>query len=185
MDRFRKTNLAPVVLPFKPTNAVLAAGDAGDLWVENVRFKFRLRGGRADGGGDQIPDEALSAYSDPAGAIWWLCWDAIYRYNAGNYTKIALPPSFPKLYHERAIAATEDGSGALWLAAVREGLFYRKKGGWQRLETASEFAKLSPTIAFTDWMGRAWFGYEGGTIILLKDESIQGVFPADESPVGT
>ena len=34
-------------------------------------------------------------------------------------------------------------------------------------------------------MGRAWFGYEGGTIILLKDESIQRVFPADESPVGS
>jgi ligand-binding sensor domain-containing protein len=95
LDRFRKTNLAPVVLPFKPTNAVLAAGDAGDLWVENVRFKFRLRGGRADGGGDQIPDEALSAYSDPAGAIWWLCWDAIYRYNAGNCATAVVSQALP------------------------------------------------------------------------------------------
>jgi PAS domain S-box-containing protein len=34
-------------------------------------------------------------------------------------------------------------------------------------------------------MGRAWFGYEGGTIILTKDEKIQKVFPADESPVGS
>ena len=34
-------------------------------------------------------------------------------------------------------------------------------------------------------MGRAWFGYEGGTIILLKDENIQRVFPADDSPVGS
>jgi PAS domain S-box-containing protein len=33
-------------------------------------------------------------------------------------------------------------------------------------------------------MGRAWFGFEGGTIILLKDETIQRNFPADESPVG-
>src|SRR5262249_5137464 len=29
LDRFRKTNLLPVALPFKPGNAVLAAGDAG------------------------------------------------------------------------------------------------------------------------------------------------------------
>ncbi len=68
------------------------------------------------------------------------------------------------------MAATVDGSGTLWLAALREGLFYRKRGVWQRLETASEFARLIPKTAFTDWMGRAWFGYEGGTIIVLKDE---------------
>ena len=113
-------------------------------------------------------DPAISAYRDPAGAIWWFCAHAIYRYDAGNYTRIALPPSFPKPFHDRAIAMTEDGSGVLWLAAVREGLFYRKKGGWHRLEIASELAKLFPTTAFTDWMGRAWFGYEGGTIILLN-----------------
>src|SRR5262249_53315219 len=159
LDRFRKTNLVPVVLPFKPGNAVLAAGDAGDLWVENVRFKFRVHGGVADRGGDPIPSGVISAYRDPAGAIWWLCDDAIYRYDAGNYTKLAFPPSFPKLYTERGIVATEDSSGALWLAALREGLFYRKKGGWKRLETAPEFAKLPPRTAFTDWMGRAWFGY--------------------------
>jgi len=185
LDRFRKTNLVPVVLPFKPWNAVLAAGADGDVWIENAHFKFRLQGGRSDHGGDPIPDEALNAYSDPTGVIWWLCWNSIYRYDAGNLTKIALPPSFPRLYHERTIAATEDSSGVLWLAAVGEGLFYRKNGEWQQLETASEFAKLSPTTAFTDWMGRAWFGYEGGTIILLKDRNIQTVFPADVSPVGS
>src|SRR5262249_5463012 len=140
LDRFRKTNLIPVVLPFKPANAVLAAGDAGDLWVENVRFKFRLQGRRADRGGDLMPSGAIYAYRDPAGAIWWLCDDAIYRYDAGKYTKLALPPSFPKLYTERGITATKDGSGTLWLAAVKQGLFYLKQGGWQQLETASELA---------------------------------------------
>src|SRR5262249_47885710 len=184
LDRFRKTNLVPVVLPFKPGNAVLAAGDAGDLWVENVRFKFRVHGGVADRGGDPIPSGVISAYRDPAGAIWWLCDDAIYRYDAGNYTKLAFPPSFPKLYTERGIVATEDSSGALWLAALREGLFYRKKGGWKRLETAPEFAKLPPRTAFTDWMGRAWFGYEGGTIIILDHENVQRVFLPSDSLVG-
>jgi len=33
-------------------------------------------------------------------------------------------------------------------------------------------------------MGRAWFGYDGGTIIILEHEIIQRVFPADDSPVG-
>jgi PAS domain S-box-containing protein len=184
LDRFRKTSLVPVVLPFKTRYAVLAPGDAGDAWVGNLTSMVRVHGGRADRS-RPIPFEALSAYRDPSGAIWWFCLDAIYRYKAGSYTRIALPPSFHKPYLQTGIAATEDGSGALWLAAEREGLFYRTKGVWHRLETAPELANLTPKTAFTDWMGRAWFGYEGGTIILVKDEKIQRVFPAGDSPVGS
>ncbi len=184
LDRFRKTNLVPVVLPLKTRYAVLAPGNAGDAWVGSLTSMVRVHGGRADRS-HPIPFEALSAYHDPSGAIWWLCLDAIYRYNAGSYTRIPLPPSFPKPYLQPGIAATEDGSGALWLAAEREGLFYRKKGVWHRLEIAPELAKLPPRTAFTDGMGRAWVGYAGGTIILLKDEKIQRVFPADDSPVGS
>jgi signal transduction histidine kinase/ligand-binding sensor domain-containing protein len=183
LDRFRKTNLVPVVLPFKPQQAVLAAGDDGDAWVEELISMVRVHNGHADPG-HPFPSHALSAYRDPAGAIWWLCEDGIYLYNAGKYTRIEPPSSFPKPYLELSMAATEDGSGALWLAAVREGLFYRKNGDWQRLEAASEFAQLSPMTAFTDWMGRAWFGYADGTIILLKDENIQRVFHLGDSPVG-
>jgi PAS domain S-box-containing protein len=182
LDRFRKTNLVPLILPFKPRFAVLAPGDAGDVWVENLASIVRVHGGRADRSHPFL-SEARSAYRDPTGTIWWLCPDAIYRYEAGNYTRIALPTSFPKPDLTERIEITGDGSGALWLAAQREGIFYRKTGGWQRLEMAPELAKLTPRVAFTDWMGRVWFGYVGGTIILLKDENIQRVFPADDSPV--
>jgi PAS domain S-box-containing protein len=186
LDRFRKTNLAPVILPFKPSYGVLAAGNAGDVWVGNLTFMIRVHGGRADRAGHPIPCQALSAHRDPSGAIWWLCPDAIYRYDAGrNYTRIALPPSFPKPNPAGLFEVTEDGSGAHWLSAENEGLFYRTTGGWQGLESALELTKLIPRTSFTDWMGRAWFGYEGGTIILLKDENIQKVFRADDSSVGS
>lgn len=183
LDRFRKTNLVPVIFPFKPQLAVLAPGDAGEVWVGIGGSMVRVQGDRADRE-HPIPSQAKSAYRDPSGAIWWIGFDAIYRYGAGNYTRIALPPSFPKSPLWTGVVATEDGSGAFWLSAQGEGLFYRKGGVWHRLETAPEFAKLAPMTAFTDWMGRVWFGYEGGAIILLKDESIQSVFPADDSPVG-
>ena len=184
LDRFRKTNLIPVALPFKTLYAVLAAGDTGDVWVASQVSMVRVHGGRADRA-RPLPSVAISAYRDPAGAIWWSSFDAIYRYKAGNYTTVALPPPSRKPYQDAGTVTTQDGSGALWLAALREGLFYRKRGVWQRLETASEFARLSPKTAFTDWMGRAWFGYEGGTIIVLKDEKIQRIFSADDSPVGS
>ena len=185
LDRFRKTNLVPIVLPFKPNYPVLAAGDAGDLWVQNLNFLARVHGGRADLDHHPVPSMARSAYRDSVGAIWWICPDAIYRYVNGNYTRLPLPPSFPKVFIDTGLWATEDGSGALWLAAAGEGLFYRKAGDWRRLETAPEFQKLTPRTAFKDWMGRAWFGYDGGAIILLKDESPLSIFPAQDSPVGS
>jgi PAS domain S-box-containing protein len=187
LDRFRKTNLLPVVLPFKTTVAVLAAGDAGDVWVGSRGSMARVHGGRADRNRNDhgTPGEIISAYRDLAGAIWWLCADTLFRYDNGNYTRIALPPSFPKPYRALMMVATEDGSGALWLSAEREGLFYRKKGVWQQLESPSEFATLAPRTAFTDWMGRAWFGYEGGTIIILENENIRRVFLPADSPVGS
>jgi hypothetical protein len=108
---------------------------------------LQVHGGRADRG-HLFRSQPLFAYRDPAVAIWWLCTDAIYRYNVGNYTRIALPPSFPKSYFESEIAATADGFGAFWLDALREGLFYTKKGGWQRLETAPQFAMMSPRTPY-------------------------------------
>jgi signal transduction histidine kinase/ligand-binding sensor domain-containing protein len=183
LDRFRKTSLVPVVLPFKPNQTVLVAGDVGDAWVEDLNFLMRVHGGRA-AREQRLATQAMSAYRDPSGAIWWFCADAIHRNEAGKYATVALPPSLPRPYWGASAVATEDGSGALWLSAEREGLFYLEKGGWHRLESASEFAKLPPRAAFTDWMGRAWFGYEGGTIVLLKDEGIQRAFPANDSPVG-
>ncbi len=185
LDRFRKTNLVPVILPFKLDQPVWVAGDAGDvLGHDLLGYGVRIHGGRANRD-HPIPSQARSAYRDPSGAIWWLYLDAIYRYDAGNYTRVAYPPSFPKPYLGTPPQATEDGSGSLWLSAEREGVFYRKTGVWHRLETASEFAKLTPGTAFTDWMGRTWFGYERGTIILVKDENIQRVFPAEVSPLGS
>jgi ligand-binding sensor domain-containing protein len=184
LDRFRKTNLVPLILPFKPYQSAWVAGDAGDVWVQDVGVMVRVHGGRADRR-HPTPSELLYAYRDPSGEIWWLCVDAIYRYDAGNFTSIAYPASFAKPYLATPTAATEDGSGAFWLSAERQGLFYREKGVWYRLETASEFAKLTPRTAFTDWMGRAWFGYQEGTIILLKDENIQRVFRPADSPVGS
>jgi ligand-binding sensor domain-containing protein len=47
LDRFRKTNLMPVVLPVKPWFSVAAAGDAGDVMVYDMGTMVRVHGGRA------------------------------------------------------------------------------------------------------------------------------------------
>ena len=187
LDRFRKTNLVPIILPFRTANGnpVLVAGDAGDVWIDNLEGMFQVHGGRADRAADPIPSHVASAYRDPAGAIWWLDDYGIYRYEARNFNRFALPHSFPQPYIASAMVATKDGSGALWLSAEGEGLFFRQKGVWHRFESAPGFAKSTSATAFTDWIGRAWFGYEGGNIIILKDGKIQTVFLPADSHIGS
>jgi len=185
LDRFSKTALIPATYPFSTMNAVLAPGNSGDVWVNMVSIAPYLAGRTKPGHMYCALPE--SAYRDSAGAIWWLCTDAIYRYDAGKYTAVPLPPSFPKPYLNPAIVATEDGSGALWMA-IRGGWFCRKDGGWQTLETPSEIAQLYPRTAFTDWMGDVWIGYGGvhvpGAIIVLDHGKIQRAFTGGDSPVG-
>jgi len=137
------------------------------VWVEVTGSLVRIHGQGMDRSLPFPNDAARFACRGRAGAIWWFGTRGIYLNNAGSYTTLALPPSFPKPDRQDRIQATEDGSGTLWLGAKKVGMFYRKSGVWHLLETASEFATLTPVTAFTDWMGRAWFGYEGGTIILL------------------
>jgi signal transduction histidine kinase/ligand-binding sensor domain-containing protein len=185
LDRFRNTNLVPIPHSFNRWYVVLVAGDARDAWVESRGLLVRVHGGRAQNS-KRFPggQPTLFAYRDPVGAIWWFGLSAIYRYNAGSFTMLALPPSFPKPFLEGEIVATEDGSGTLWMSVQRQGLFYLNKQVWQRLETASEFAKLTPMAAFTDWMGRAWFGYLEGTIIIVEHGNIQKVIRPKDSPIG-
>ena len=165
--------------------AVLVAGDAGDVWVARPRCPWSGFTGDAPIVIIRFPAKPYLRTVTPLARFGGFALMPSIAIRRETTPRLRCRPRFRSLTQRCRIAATEDGSGALWLAAQREGLFYRKKGVWQRLETASEFARLSPRTAFTDWMGRAWFGYEGGTIILLKDENIQRVFPADDSPVGS
>jgi ligand-binding sensor domain-containing protein len=142
LDRFRITNLVPIVLSFKLHQPIWVAGDV----LSDV---VRVRGGRADKG-----HPLSSRIVTPMARF-------------GGFARM------PSIAMMREITpGTEDGSDTLWLSPVREGLYYRTTRGWQQLETASEFAELIARTAFTDWMGRAWFGYEGCTIIILEHEKL-------------
>src|SRR5215469_3910429 len=43
LDRFRKTNVVPVALPFPAVHTVLAAGDNGDIWATSNNRLTRIR----------------------------------------------------------------------------------------------------------------------------------------------
>ena len=185
LDRFRKTSLVPVPLPSKLNYAFafLAPGDSGNVWLKSLGKLVRLHQGRAEDHPPLPYSETLYAYRDSSCAVWWVQSHRILRYYAGRYSRIPLPSSSPSL--DGGVAATEDGSGTFWLAVQNKGLFYWKEGRWQQLKTPAGLETLRPTAAYTDWKGRAWFGYIDGTIVVIDQGNIQAVFSKDDVAAGS
>jgi ligand-binding sensor domain-containing protein len=90
LDQFRIGNLSPVALPINPTQATLAAGDGGDVWVNSVTWMFHLQGTLISRIRSGV--SGASAYRDPRGALWWTEPIAITRLdNNGRFTAVRLP----------------------------------------------------------------------------------------------
>lgn len=187
LDCFRKTNLAPVALPFSAVQAVLSAGDNGDIWVSTKvgPFMTRIHESRAEG---VIPagfrEPILNSYRSPDGINWWVSGSAVYRSENGRFSRIPLPKGLFTPFTGGFLVA-EDGFHELWAAAGNNGLFRLKGNRWTKFDAGPELERLIPAAAFTDWMGRVWFGYRGGTIAILGGRTIEKVFSPRQSLVGS
>jgi signal transduction histidine kinase/ligand-binding sensor domain-containing protein len=185
LDRFRKTNLVPIALTFSAAQAVLAPGDNGDVWLYSDGHMIRIHGGRGYEvtALDRFRDALGSSYRGSDGITWWIGMHGIYRFGAGRFSKLPLPQELSMPYSNR-IYVTEDHSQELWAAAGHDGLFRLKNEKWTKLNASPEVGKSHSAAAFTDWMGRVWFGYEGGTIVILNGATVEKVVSPQASPVG-
>jgi len=178
LDRFRKSDFVPVVLPVPLRVPRMVAGNGGDLWLQGQNLLARIKGGRAIPGYEtSMPTrESRAAYRDPVGTIWWLCPNDLVHAENGRFTEFPLPEAlrYQSGLHDALFA--EDRFGVIWVTASNAGLFSMKNGVWERLEAPSATSG-TPQAAYTDWMGRVWFGYVDGTIIVIDDGNIQLLSP--------
>jgi signal transduction histidine kinase/streptogramin lyase len=186
LDRFRKTNLVPVVLPVPLRHALIVAGRDGDVWVRDINLWGRIRGARFD-----KPSSATSTQlyfnnvsRTAAGDIWWVGNTALLRFENNHFTHFPMPQALTNRPSDR-LRLTEDGLGGIWVSAIGEGLYHLKGGVWTRLDTPPHITILTPAAAYTDWMGRAWFGYQQGAIIVVENGTIRTLVAVGNSPVGS
>jgi len=186
VDRFGKVNLVPITsLPFPANQAVLAAGDDGDLLIgSNLSGRIvRLHDGRTYSEGRL--ESLQGSYRDPHGIVSWVGQDGIFRSKDGRVSKLPLPKGFPIPYLN-IMRITGDYSGNLWLAAAYKGVFRLKNGNWIKIEDGHGLAQVRPvSLAFTDWLGRAWFAYEAGRIVILNGTNIERLYSSQDSLIQT
>jgi len=188
LDRFRKSDFVPVVLPVPLRAPQMVAGEGGDLWVQGMNLDARVHGGRAStkvwgvrvitkGHGIVAPPELpLASYHDSSGRIWWISEHHLQCFENSRFREFPLPEALSFHSGQKDIQFTEDGSGVLWVAASNAGLFSMKNGVWKHFEAPLALPEI-PKAAYTDGLGRAWFGYQGGKIIVIDNASIHLISP--------
>jgi signal transduction histidine kinase/ligand-binding sensor domain-containing protein len=183
LDCFRKGELAPVVSPFPLVQPLLLARDDGAMWItSSARMLEVPRTGKSIV--RHLDDLYLYAYRDPKGVAWWSGNGFAARVDGNRVVRI--PPKTIKAPFRALPYLTEDHNGVLWAAVQSEGIFYLKGDVWHRLETPPEVAKLLPHAAYTDWMGRVWFGFDGGgSLVTVSNGTLNVVAASAKSPAGS
>jgi signal transduction histidine kinase/ligand-binding sensor domain-containing protein len=186
LDCFRKSNFVPVALPAPLREPLIIAGDRGELWVQGINLRARIVAGRANAYRQWLTEDVIrkgheivttdepfrTAYRDSSGKVWLFSQEKLVRFENGRFTEFPLPQALSSHNGQQTMRVTEDRSGVLWVTAANAGLFSLKNGVWKRFEAPVAFPSV-PRAAYTDWLGRAWFGYQGGEIIVVDEENIQ------------
>jgi signal transduction histidine kinase/ligand-binding sensor domain-containing protein len=182
LDCFRKGKLTPFISPFPLIQPVLGVGDAGHVWISSNGTMLETQGSE-NSTVTTTPDLFLSAYRNANGVEWWSAYGSVFRLKGRRFER--LPPKTTKPPFARCPQLTGDLNGVLWGAVEYEGIFYLQNDIWRQFETPPEIARLRARSAFTDWMGRIWFGFDGGGAIVTIDRGKLRVLAAShESPVG-
>ena len=191
LDRFYKSKLAPVVLPFPAVSPVMAAGDDGSIWIDSREHSFGIEStGRI---AKVSPSRGyFDVYRGPDGSHWWQRPGFLDEVEPGNgawpgsgNTHREIPtPVDPVTGSHQAMKIAEDGNGVIWAASETGGAYSYSDGHWQQIEGIAPHRGYRGSAAYVDGEGRVWLGFQDGTVILLKDGKVKRRWPASDSPGG-
>ena len=171
LDRFRRSALAPILLPARFTQKTLVPGDDGDVWVASLSAALaRIEGNTWK---DVRPGiTSLYGLRDSHGAVWFLGMSGLIRITEGKPTLVIDTPAGIDTSDLGPVLA-EDRAGTLWLANGRGRLFFLKDSGWEPFEMPPEVAGKEVLVTFTDVNGRVWFGFTDNTMLTIEGTNVR------------
>ncbi len=173
LDRFRRAKLNSVALPSGAEGIVMSPADGGGIFVSTGAVSPGILHVSRNGAESvrAAPAFLSCAYRDRAGTLWLGGLNALWKFSKNHFFRVPLPPNIP---HFRAIQAITIGPlGDLWVAIHQGEMFRLADDKWARLGGISGLPRSTPLVAYTDSLGRVWFGYEQGAIALLKESHVK------------
>jgi signal transduction histidine kinase/ligand-binding sensor domain-containing protein len=170
LDQFRKTTLVPVVFPSGSRDFFLTPGNDGFMWVVIASANLaRLHGeaippdiDKTDGFSTLYPTKEIRYFRTFAG---------LYELAGGRLRKVAGNPN--NLVGVVEMVTALDSKGKLWAMVEGEGLFFLDGSHWIRFATPPEICKQRPILAYTDPLGRTWFGFANNIIVKLENSKFE------------
>lgn len=166
LDRFRESALSPVAVPPGSRFFTLSEREKGGVWLSAWKSSsiLRIQNGRI-AGAVRSGDRIVSAYRDASGGVWMgKSQSGIIlevREDAVREHKVPVDSALTEV--------TKDALGRLWVLFAGKNFFRRDGKQWTSLASlgAPDRGALN---AFTDSLGRVWFGFRDNRLVLLEGE---------------
>jgi len=191
LHRFFYTPLIRQEFPNEPAENdkfAMVADDHGAVWIsfeiDNIgrADRFHVLGGKAERRLPQVT--ALFIYRAPDKTFWFSGERCLWHLVGDDFVRVDLPPGMaePSSFMQ---VITGDRQGGIWLSFGRHGLYRLADDIWTPFGGRNDFQKTVSIIsAFTDSLGRVWFGYVNSQLAVLDGDRIRTFGPNDGLQLG-
>ena len=174
----------------------VVADDNGAVWISfgsggdnAIADLYHVLGGKAE---RRLPRVTSSlAYRAPdagfayraADKTFWFSGDrCLWHLVGNNFIRVDLPPENQFGFLQ---TITGDQQGGIWVSFGRHGLYRLANGSWIPYGSRDDLPKAGAMIvAFTDSLGRVWFGYTNSQLAVLDGDRVRRFGPSDDLQVG-
>ncbi|HUO59438.1 MAG TPA: triple tyrosine motif-containing protein [Candidatus Acidoferrales bacterium] len=163
----------------------LAPDEAGVVWISagngnDLSHLYRVANGKPEQ--RKSIGSASVAYRASDKTLWFAGEGGLWHMVNGSLTRIDLPPDVAA--NARSFQTiTQDQSKGMWISIQGSGLYRYANGEWVAYGGRSDLPK-GVVIAFTDKLGRVWFGYTKNRLAVLEGNSVKTFGPSDGIQVG-
>jgi PAS domain S-box-containing protein len=165
----------------------VVADENGAVWISfnsgaNVKADlYHVLGGNAECRLRQVTPFFI--YRSPDKTFWFSGERCLWHLVGDDFVRVNLPPEKVNQF-EFLQTITEDQQGGIWVSFGRHGLYRLANGSWTAYGGRDDLPKTWMMIAFTDSLGRVWFGYAKSQLAVLDGGRVRRFGPSDDLQVG-
>jgi PAS domain S-box-containing protein len=167
----------------------VVADDNGAVWISFgssgnsvIADLYHVLGGKAE---RRLPQVTTGfAYRAPDKTFWFSGDRCLWHLVGDDFVRVNLPPEMVNQF-EFLQTITEDQQGGIWVSFGRHGLYRLANGSWIPYGGRDDLPKTEMMVtAFTDTLGRVWFGYAKSELAVLDGGRARVFGPSDDLQVG-
>jgi signal transduction histidine kinase/ligand-binding sensor domain-containing protein len=122
------------------------------------------------------------AYRAPDKTFWFSGERCLWHLVGHDFVRVDLPPEIANQFNFLQ-TITGDQQGGMWVSFGRHGLYRLADGIWTSYGGRHDLPK-SMLVAFTDSLGRVWFGYTKSQLAVLDGDRVRVFALSDGLQVG-